>query len=221
MNNIVVVETLSKTFGKVRALANVSFEIKKEEFLAIQGHSGSGKSTLLGLLSGLEKIDKGSILFNGKNIALMTEDELALFRRDNVGIVFQSFNLIPTLNVVENIAMPLFPLKISKQEMLERAKIIAESVGLSHRISHYPNELSGGEQQRTAIARALINNPAILFADEPTGNLDTKTGKKIIGVLKELNKEKNLTIVMVTHDNDIAGKSDRIIKLKDGRIDNE
>jgi len=218
MNKILVVEGLSKTFGNVEAVKNVSFEVNEKDFIAIKGHSGSGKSTLLGLLSGLEKADGGCIKLNGKDILSKNEDELALFRRNNVGIVFQLFNLIPTLNVVENIALPLFPEKIQKKEIFERARKTAESVGLSHRLNHYPNQLSGGEQQRVAIARAIINNPKILFADEPTGNLDTNTGKNILELLKRLNKEHNLTIVLVTHDDSIAKEADKIIELKDGEI---
>ena len=218
MNELITIKNLSKTFNKVEAVKDVSFKIKKGEFLGIQGHSGSGKSTLLGLLAGLEKANSGKITYNGSDLTNMNEDELALFRRENVGVVFQSFNLIPTLNIIENIALPLFPLNISKNEMIERARKIAKDVGLSHRLTHYANELSGGEQQRVAIARALINNPNVLFADEPTGNLDSKTGKKIIELLKELNREKELTVVMVTHDNEIPKNSDRIIEMKDGGV---
>ena len=218
MNELITIKNLSKTFNKVEAVKDVSFKIKKGEFLGIQGHSGSGKSTLLGLLAGLEKANSGKITYNGSDLTNMNEDELALFRRENVGVVYQSFNLIPTLNIIENIALPLFPLNISKNEMIERARKIAKDVGLSHRLTHYANELSGGEQQRVAIARALINNPKVLFADEPTGNLDSKTGKKIIELLKELNREKELTVVMVTHDNEIAKNSDRIIEMKDGGV---
>ena len=221
MSNIMIIKDLSKTFGKVEAVKDVSFKVKGGEFLSIQGHSGSGKTTLLSLLAGLEKISKGKILYNEIDLTNMSEDELALFRRDNLGIVFQSFNLIQTLNVVENIALPLFPTKISKEDMIKKAERIAEDVGLSHRLTHYPNELSGGEQQRVAIARALINNPKLIFADEPTGNLDTKTGKEIMKLLRELNKKKNLTFIIVTHDDDIAKNSDRIIKLKDGKIIND
>jgi ABC-type lipoprotein export system ATPase subunit len=221
MNKLITVKELSKTLGKVKAVNNLSFSIKNGELVAIQGHSGSGKSTLLSLLSGLEKQDNGEIIFDNKNIGNMSEDDLALFRRKNVGIVFQSFNLIPTLNVVENIALPLFPTHINKKEMMAKAQKSAESVGLNNRLDHYPNELSGGEQQRVAIARALINNPKVLFADEPTGNLDSKTGKKILELLQSLNKEKGLTVVMVTHDDSIAKVCDRIIKLKDGGIQDE
>ena len=221
MSNIMIIKDLSKTFGKVEAVKDVSFKVKGGEFLSIQGHSGSGKTTLLSLLAGLEKISKGKILFNEIDLTKMSEDELALFRRDNIGIVFQSFNLIQTLNVVENIALPLFPTKINKEDMIKKAERIAKDVGLSHRLTHYPNELSGGEQQRVAIARALINNPKLIFADEPTGNLDTKTGKEIMKLLRELNKKKNLTFIIITHDDDIAKNSDRIIKLKDGKIIND
>jgi putative ABC transport system ATP-binding protein len=221
MNKLITVKELSKTLGKVKAVNNLSFSIKSGELVAIQGHSGSGKSTLLSLLSGLEKQDEGEILFDNKKIGNMGEDDLALFRRKNVGIVFQSFNLIPTLNVVENIALPLFPTNINKKEMMTKAQKSAESVGLDNRLDHYPNELSGGEQQRVAIARALINNPKVLFADEPTGNLDSKTGKNILELLQSLNKEKGLTVVMVTHDDSIAKVCDRIIQLKDGGIHDE
>ena len=218
MNKIVTVKGLSKTFGNVAAVKDVSFDLMENEFLTIQGQSGSGKSTLLSLLTGLEKADAGEINFNGREITSMGEEELALFRRGNVGIVFQSFNLIASLNVVENIAFPLFPENIKKEEMLGRAKAMAEKVGLGHRLEHYPNELSGGEKQRVAIARALINNPKVIFADEPTGNLDSKTGENIMEFLKVLNKEQNLTMVIITHDASIAKGSDRIIELKDGAI---
>ncbi len=218
MSDIIIVKGLSRRFGKVDAVRDITFRIKENEFLAIQGHSGSGKTTLLSLLAGLEKADRGEIIFDNRNIAKLDEDGLALFRRKNVGVVFQSFNLIPTLNAVENIALPLFPMKIGKDEMLKRAEGMAREVGLSHRMDHYPNELSGGEQQRVAIARALVNDPKVVFADEPTGNLDSRTGANILSLLKRLNREKKLTIVMVTHDDQIAKASDRVINLKDGRI---
>jgi putative ABC transport system ATP-binding protein len=173
------------------------------------------------LLTGLEQADEGEVLFDGENITSMSEDQLALFRREHVGIVFQFFNLIPTLNVVENVALPLFPVRMARDKMLDRAKVSAENVGLSHRLDHYPNELSGGEQQRVAIARALINDPKVIFADEPTGNLDEKTGSMIFELLKDLNKNRGLTIVMATHDQSIAAASHRIIKLRDGMISNE
>lgn len=221
MNNIVSVKQLTKTLGNIKVIDNVSFNIKKGEFLAIQGPSGSGKTTLLGLLAGLENADDGNIVVADKDLTSMTEDELAIFRRYNVGFVFQSFNLIPTLNVVENIALPLFPEHISRKDMFERAGKVAKAVGLTERLDHYPNELSGGEQQRVAVARSLINEPKIIFADEPTGNLDSKTGQMIVELLRKLNIDRRQTMVLVTHDDGIAKESDRIIKLLDGRIAHE
>ena len=221
MSNIVAVKQLTKTLGNIKVIDNISFNIKDGEFLAVQGPSGSGKTTLLGLLAGLEKADEGNILIADKDLTSMTEDELAIFRRYNIGFVFQSFNLIPTLDVVENIALPLFPEHISRKNMFERAEKVAKAVGLTQRLDHYPNELSGGEQQRVAIARSLINEPKIIFADEPTGNLDSKTGQMIIELLRKLNSNKGQTMILVTHDDKIANASDRIIKLLDGRIAHE
>jgi len=218
MNSIVMVKHLSKTLGDIRVIDDISFDVKKGEFLAIQGPSGSGKTTLLALLAGLEKADAGSISVGEQDLTAMSEDQLALFRRNNVGFVFQSFNLIPTLNVVENIALPLFPASVPAREMFDRATKAAVAVGLGERLKHYPSQLSGGEQQRVAIARSLINNPQVIFADEPTGNLDTKTGEKIIELLRQLNREKNKTFVLVTHDDRIARESDHIVKIVDGRI---
>lgn len=221
MNSIIAVKDLSKSFGQLKVVNNVSFDVAEGEFLAIQGASGSGKSTLLGLVAGLEKPDDGKISIDNKELTGMTEDQLALFRRHNLGFVFQSFNLIPTLNVMENIAFPLFPERMNKKEMLERARKAAHDVGLSERLGHYPGELSGGEQQRVAVARSLINSPKVILADEPTGNLDSETGRKIIELLCQLNKEKKLTLVLVTHDDKIAAEANRIIRMVDGRIDNE
>jgi putative ABC transport system ATP-binding protein len=218
MNSIVMVEHLSKTLGDIKVIDDVSFDVKKGEFVAIQGPSGSGKTTLLALVAGLEKADAGRITVGEQDLTSMSEDQLALFRRNNVGFVFQSFNLIPTLNVVENIALPLFPTHLRSGEVFDRSTTAAIAVGLGERLKHYPNQLSGGEQQRVAIARSLINNPQVIFADEPTGNLDTKTGEKIMELLRQLNREKNQTFVLVTHDDRIAGESDRIVKIVDGRI---
>ncbi|MEJ2739774.1 MAG: ABC transporter ATP-binding protein [Dehalococcoidia bacterium] len=221
MNKIVMVDQLSKMLGTVRAIDNVSFDIREGEFVAIQGPSGSGKSTLLGLLAGLEKPDTGTITIADKQLTAMTEDELAIFRRYNIGFVFQAFNLIPTLNLAENIAIPLFPERIDRKEIFQRAREIARNVGLSERLEHYPSQLSGGEQQRVALARSLINKPKIVFADEPTGNLDTNTGTQIIELLRKLNLDTGQTFVLVTHDDRIAKESNRIIKLIDGRIKSE
>jgi putative ABC transport system ATP-binding protein len=221
MSKIITLKDVTKTLGRVRAVVHVTFEVERGKFLAIQGPSGSGKSTLLGIIAGLERPDKGQIIIDGQDITSMTEDQLSLFRRYNIGFVFQSFNLIPTLNAMENIALPLFPERIGRKEMLNRAQKAAEDVGLSERLTHYPGELSGGEQQRVAVARSLINNPKVILADEPTGNLDTETGGKIIELLRRLNKEKQLTFILVTHDNKIATDSDYVIGLVDGGIRNE
>ena len=218
MSNIVSVRNLSKTLGKIKVIDGISFEIAKGEFLAIQGPSGSGKTTLLGLMAGLEKADAGEISIGGEDLTNMTEDQLALFRRANVGFVFQSFNLISTLNVVDNVALPLVPLGLPAREIRERSTKAAVDVGLGERLKHYPNELSGGEQQRVALARALINNPKVVFADEPTGNLDSKTGENIIELLGGFNKDRGQTLVLVTHDDRIAGEAHRIVRIIDGRI---
>lgn len=220
--NSIEVKNLSKTFGQLRVINDVSFAVSISEFMAIQGASGSGKSTLLGLLAGLEKPDAGNISINGAEVAAMTEDQLALFRRRNIGFVFQAFYLIPTLNMLENIAFPLFPERLNRKDMLERARRIAESVGLMERLYHqYPNQLSGGEQQRVAIARSLVNNPRVILADEPTGNLDSENGRRIVELLCQLNKERELTLVLVTHDDKVAAESDRVVRMKDGRLTNE
>src|SRR4030043_1500922 len=221
MSNIVAVNQLTKTLGNIRIIDHISFYIEKGEFLAVQGPSGSGKTPLLGLIAGLEKADDGNIVVADKELTSMTEDELAIFRRYNVGFVFQSFNLIPTLNVVENIALPLFPEHVPRKDMFERSGKVAKAVGLTERLDHYPNELSGGEQQRVAVARSLINEPKLIFADEPTGNLDSKTGQMIIELLRKLNSEKGQTFVLVTHDDKIAKESSRIIRLVDGRIEHD
>jgi putative ABC transport system ATP-binding protein len=218
MNSIIETKGLSKAYGQLKVVDGVSLEVAPGEFVAVQGPSGSGKSTLLGLIAGLDRPDAGSIIVAGTEITEMGEDAQALFRRHNLGFVFQSFNLIPTLNVVENVAFPLFPEHMRKSVMMERARKVAGDVGLGERLKHYPSELSGGEQQRVAVARALINTPKVILADEPTGNLDSETGAKIIELLRQVNKEKGLTFVLVTHDDKIAAQSDRVIRMKDGRI---
>jgi putative ABC transport system ATP-binding protein len=218
MSSIVEATNLSKSFGQLKVVDSVSLEVESREFLAIEGPSGSGKSTLLGLLAGLDRPDSGSILMNGKEMTLMGEDEQALFRRHNVGFVFQSFNLIPTLNVVENIALPLMPERVKKDVMLELARRAAYDVGLEERLKHYPSELSGGEQQRVAVARSLINTPKVILADEPTGNLDSQTGARVIELLRRLNRDRGLSFILVTHDDKVAAQSDRIVRMMDGRI---
>ena len=221
MSKIIDASGLNKSYGPLRVVRSVSFELENGEFLAIKGPSGSGKSTLLGLLAGLEKPDSGSIRVVDSELAGMNEDQLALFRRRNIGFVFQSFNLIPTLNVMENIALPVFPERVTRRAMLSRASEAASGVGLGDRLQHFPSQLSRGEQQRVAIARALINNPAILLADEPTGNLDSATGRRIIDLLCSLNAEKDLSLVLVTHDDGIAARAGRILYMKDGILNHE
>ena len=217
---IVRVENLSKVYGKgenkVIALDNVSFSVEKGEFVAIVGASGSGKSTLLHLVGGVDRPTKGKVFISGKNIYAMNDDKLAIFRRRQVGLIYQFYNLIPILNVEENITLPL---ELDNREVDKKTlKELLELLGLEHRSKHLPNELSGGQQQRVSIGRALITNPAIILADEPTGNLDSKSSDEIVALLKKSNKEYNQTIIMITHNMEIAKEADRIIKIEDGRI---
>lgn len=210
--------SLSKFFGDLEVVKGVNITVAAGEFVCLTGKSGSGKTTLLSLLSGLEYPSAGTVTLDGKDISTVTEDELALFRREHVGFIFQSFNLIPTLNAWENVALPLFPVKMSGTVMRARATDLLERMEIGNRIDHLPAALSGGEKQRVAIARALINNPRIIFADEPTGNLDSVTGKMIMDIIKKLNREYGMTILMVTHDNEIAKASDRLIRMHDGEV---
>ncbi len=216
--NILVGTDLSKSFGDLRIVKGVSLSIAENEFVCLTGKSGSGKTTLLSMLSGLESPTSGHIMLGGKDIAGASEDELALFRRENVGIIFQSFNLIPTLSAWENVALPLFPEKMSNHERRERAVALLDKMELSDRLNHLPSELSGGEKQRVAIARSLVKSPRILFADEPTGNLDSVTGGAILNVLREINSNDKVAILMVTHDEEIAKSADRVIHMHDGEI---
>jgi putative ABC transport system ATP-binding protein len=209
---------LSKKYGDLEVVKGVSLAIGAGEFVCLVGKSGCGKTTLLSLLSGLEKPTNGRVILNGKEINGASEDALALFRRENVGFIFQSFNLIPTLSAWENVALPLFPLKMTNEERRKRATELLDKMELGHRIEHLPSALSGGEKQRVAIARALINNPKIIFADEPTGNLDSSTGEAIMGVLNKLHKEEGVAILMVTHEDELAKTANRLIRMKDGEI---
>ena len=196
----------------------VSLTVNEGEFVCLVGKSGCGKTTLLSLLSGLEKPTQGKVNLDGREITSSSEDELALFRRDNVGFIFQSFNLIPTLSAWENVALPLFPLKMTNEERRKRATELLSKMELGHRIEHLPSALSGGEKQRVAIARALINHPKIIFADEPIGNLDSGTGEAIMGILNRLHKEEGVAILMVTHEAELAKSADRLIRMKDGEV---
>ena len=203
---------------KVRALNGVEFTLYKGEFCAIVGSSGSGKSTLLNMLAGLEKPTKGEIEIGGKHIEKLSEKELVTFRREKVGFIFQSYNLLNTMNALENVAMPLSFRGIGRKERLARAKKYMELVGVGRQAKHMPNQMSGGQQQRVGIARALAVNPQIIFADEPTGNLDSKTTMEVLHLMQKIVREQNQTLVMVTHDNNLASYADRRIRIIDGKI---
>ena len=217
---ILKVENLCKQYGKgenkVTALDNVSFTVNKGEFVAIVGASGSGKSTLLHLIGGVDRPTSGKVFIDGKDIYKFNDDELAIFRRRQVGLIYQFYNLIPILNVEENITLPLKldNRNIDKKRLDELIKVL----GLEERRTHLPNELSGGQQQSTSIGRAMITNPAIILADEPTGNLDSKASDEIVALLKKSNKDYKQTIIMITHNLEIAKVADRIIKIEDGKI---
>ncbi len=202
----------------VRALDGVDLEIRRGEFIALVGPSGSGKSTLLNLIGGLDRPTGGEVIVDGLSLGKASEKELVQYRRGRIGFIFQSFNLLPTRSAVENVEVPLMLAEVSRGERRERALKLLEPVGLAQRAHHRPNEMSGGEMQRVAIARALANNPLLLLADEPTGNLDSQTGKVILEMLRNLLTEQHLTLVLVTHDPQVAARADRIVHLRDGRI---
>ncbi|HKD19229.1 MAG TPA: ABC transporter ATP-binding protein, partial [Thermoanaerobaculia bacterium] len=202
---------------QVQALAGVSLGVERGEYVAIMGPSGSGKSTLMNLIGCLDTPTSGSYVLNGKEVARMTDDELAAIRNQEIGFVFQTFNLLPRTSAVQQVELPLVYGGTSKKERRERAIRALKAVGLSDRMNHTPNEMSGGQRQRVAVARALINDPSILLADEPTGNLDSQTGAEIMALFDELNSKGN-TIVLVTHEEDIAARARRIVRLKDGKI---
>jgi putative ABC transport system ATP-binding protein len=219
---LVQTQALTKTFeggALVHALEDVSLAVAEGEFLAILGPSGSGKSTLLNLIGTLDQPTSGQIVIRGVELSTLHGDALADFRREMIGFVFQLFNLVPSLNALENVALPLLPYRHTLRFNLERrARELLTSMGLGERIDHLPGQLAGGEQQRVAIARALINSPHLILADEPTGNLDMKTGQEIVDLLHDLNREEGLTLIVVTHDSTIASQADRIVQLRDGRL---
>lgn len=218
--SILKAENLVKIYGQgeneVKALNNVSLEIEEGEFVSIVGSSGSGKSTLLNMLGGLDRLTSGDIYINNKKLGNMKDEELTIFRRRNIGFVFQNYNLVPILNVYENIVLPieLDGMKIDE----EYIDSIINTLGLNQKLTNIPNNLSGGQQQRVAIARAIATKPSIILADEPTGNLDSKTSMDVIGLLKMTSQKFNQTIVMITHNEEIAQLADRIIRIEDGKI---
>ena len=218
---ILQLSNVSKTYGtdshSVTVLKKINLEIKKGDFIALMGPSGSGKSTLMHIAGCLDVPTSGKVIFENKDVSKLSEGELAQIRNKKIGFVFQSFNLIPRTTALDNVQLPLIYAGVDIEERQERSKKALELLGLKERITHFPNQLSGGEQQRTAIARALVNKPSIILADEPTGNLDSKTGKEIIEVFKKLNRNGN-TIVLVTHDEKIAQIAKKIIKIYDGEI---
>ena len=217
---ILRIENLSKVYGSgetaVKALDNISFSVEKGEFVAIIGASGSGKSTLLHLLGGVDRPTSGKVFVDGTDIYKLDENKLAIFRRRQLGLIYQFYNLIPVLNVEENMTLPL----LLDQQKVDQKHLndLLKTLNLTERVNHLPNQLSGGQQQRVSIGRALINNPALILADEPTGNLDSKNGMEIVELLKMFNKEYNQTLIMITHDERIALQADRIISIEDGKL---
>ena len=217
---ILEIKNLCKVYGKgeteVKALDNVSFDVEQGEFVAIVGPSGSGKSTLLHILGGVDSPTSGVVNIAGTDISKLNETKLAIFRRRQIGLIYQFYNLIPILNVEENMTLPL--LLDGKKPDKKLLKDLLEKLGLTDRLKHLPNQLSGGQQQRVSIGRALMNNPALLLADEPTGNLDSENSKEIVSLLRKFNKENNQTVIIITHDERIALSADRIITIEDGHI---
>ena len=218
--NILEIKNLCKVYGtgetKVDALKNVSFDVEQGEFVAIVGPSGSGKSTLLHILGGVDSPTSGEVIISGTDISKLDETKLAIFRRRQIGLIYQFYNLIPILNVEENMTLPIL-LDGKKPDQAVLSDLV-EKLGLSSRLMHLPNQLSGGQQQRVSIGRALMNHPALLLADEPTGNLDSENSKEIVSLLRKFNKENKQTVIIITHDERIAFSADRVITIEDGRI---
>ena len=223
MEPIIEVKNVTKIYKvgteRITALDNVSFTINKGDFCCLLGSSGSGKSTLLNLMAGIEKITKGEILIKGKDVCKMGEHQLAKFRQKYLGFVFQSYNLLPALNAIENVALPMVFKEVKAKERTRRAKEMLITVGLKERMKHTPNQMSGGQQQRVGIARAFVTDPEIVFADEPTGNLDSKTANEIMEIIKKIATERKQTIVMVTHDVNMAKYANKIVHIHDGHIE--
>lgn len=219
---VIQVKNLYKIYrvghNKVRALNGVDLEIYRGEFCSIVGTSGSGKSTMLNMLAGLEKPTKGEVIISGEHLERMNENQLVKFRREHVGFIFQSFNLLGTMNAKENVALPLTFRGVPKKVRLDKADKMLDLVGLRRHKTHRPNEMSGGQQQRVGVARALVVDPEIIFADEPTGNLDSNTSAEVLNLMRKVVQEQNQTMVMVTHDNHLAGFADRIFHIIDGKI---
>lgn len=224
MQKIIELKNIAKAYKIgteiIHALRSVSLDIYKNEYVALMGPSGSGKSTLMNVLGCLDSPSSGEYVLNNKSVAKMMDNELAEIRNKEIGFVFQSFNLLPRSTALDNVMLPLIYAGFSKEQRIKRAKEVMEQVGLGERMMHKPNELSGGQRQRVAIARALVNNPAIILADEPTGNLDSKTSVEIMALLEEIHKQGN-TIVLVTHEEDIAQHAHRIVRLKDGEVESD
>ena len=220
---LLAAEQLQKTYvtgeARVTALAGVSFEVEAGDFVALMGPSGCGKSTLLHLCGAMDRPTGGTLRLNDRDLAAMEDDELTRVRREQVGFVFQFFNLLPTLTVADNIALPCLLAGVRGEDADRRARDLAERVGIAHRLSHYPQQISGGEMQRAAIARALIHKPALLVADEPTGNLDSENGANVLALIAELNQELGVTVLMATHAADVAAAATRVLRMKDGRFD--
>lgn len=224
MNSLIQIENLYKTYEmggeKIHALNGLNLHIEKGEYIALMGPSGSGKSTLMNIIGCLDTPSSGKYILNQQEVNLFTENQLAQFRNAEIGFVFQTFNLLPRLNGIENVALPLIYAGFNKEDRSVQAMKTLESVGLGDRVKHKPNELSGGQRQRVAIARALVNNPSIILADEPTGNLDTKTSYGIMELFHELHQKGN-TIIMVTHEDDIAHYAHRVVRLRDGLVESD
>lgn len=224
MDTVISIKNLVKNYyvgnQTVRALRGIDIDIKKGEYVAIMGPSGSGKSTLMNILGALDTPTEGDYFLNGTNVSLLEDDQLAAIRNREIGFVFQTFNLLQRYTALENVTLPLIYAGIPKSERREQAMKVLDNVGLSDRVTHKPNELSGGQRQRVAVARALINKPSIILADEPTGNLDSKTSEDIMRLIREIHELGN-TIIVVTHENDIARKSERIIFLRDGMVESD